>query len=42
MTDARWKATYDYMVGAGLLKPETDWHKAFTTAFVKDIDVKLD
>lgn len=42
MTDERWKATYDYMVGAGLLKPETDWRKAFTTEFVKDLDVKLD
>ena len=42
MTEARWKATADYMVGAGLLKPDTDWHKAFTTDFVKDLDVKLD
>lgn len=30
MTEARWKASYDYLVSAGLLKPETDWHKAFS------------
>ena len=42
MTEARWKATADYMVANGLLKPETDWHKAFTTAFVADLDAKLD
>lgn len=41
MTEARWKANYDYMVGAGLLKKDTDWHRAFTTAFVKDLAVKL-
>ena len=42
MTEARWKATADYMVSNGLLKPETDWRKAFTTAFVSDLDAKLD
>jgi NitT/TauT family transport system substrate-binding protein len=41
MTEARWKASYDYLVGAGLLGKDTDWHKAFTTEFVKDLDVKL-
>ncbi|SNS83258.1 NitT/TauT family transport system substrate-binding protein [Noviherbaspirillum humi] len=39
MTEARWKKTYDFMVAQGLLKPETDWHKAFTTQFVKDLKV---
>ena len=42
MTEARWKATFDYMVGAGLIKPDTDWQKAFTTDLVKDLTVKLD
>jgi NitT/TauT family transport system substrate-binding protein len=37
MTEARWKATYDYMVGAGLLKPEVDWKAAFTDRFVKSL-----
>jgi NitT/TauT family transport system substrate-binding protein len=37
MTQARWKATYDYMVGAGLLKPEVDWKAAFTDRFVKNL-----
>ena len=41
MTEARWKATDDYMVSNGLLKPDTDWHKAFTTEFVGDLDAKL-
>ncbi len=42
MTESRWKATFDYMVSVGLLKPETDWHKAFTTDLVKDLAVTLD
>ena len=41
MTEARWQATDDYMVKAGLLKPDTDWHKAFTLDDVKDLDAKL-
>jgi NitT/TauT family transport system substrate-binding protein len=39
MTEARWKATYDFMVGAGLLPPETDWKKGFTTQFIKDLKI---
>lgn len=39
MTPERWKASYDYMVSAGMLKPETDWQKAFTTDFVKNLRV---
>lgn len=39
MTEARWKQTYDFMVKAGLLKAETDWRKAFTTQFVKDLKI---
>jgi NitT/TauT family transport system substrate-binding protein len=39
MTEARWKKTYEFMVAAELLKPDTDWHKAFTTQFVKDLKV---
>jgi NitT/TauT family transport system substrate-binding protein len=37
MTPARWKATYDYMVAAGLLKPEVDWKAAFTDQYVKSL-----
>jgi NitT/TauT family transport system substrate-binding protein len=37
MTEARWKATYDYMVAAGLLKPEVDWKAGFTDRFVKSL-----
>lgn len=39
MTDERWKKTAEFMVAAGLLKPETDWRKAYTTQFVKDLKV---
>ncbi len=35
MTDARWKATRDFMVNAGLLKAQTNWKTAYTTQFVK-------
>lgn len=41
MTEARWKATYDYMVSSGLLKPETDWKQAFTLDFVKDMKLTM-
>lgn len=33
MTDARWKATRDFMVNAGLLNPKTNWKSAYTTQF---------
>lgn len=39
MSDERWKKTYDFMVSTGLLKAETDWRKAYTTQFVKDMKV---
>jgi NitT/TauT family transport system substrate-binding protein len=41
MTEARWKATYDYMVSSGLLKPEVDWKAAFTDRFVKDLKISM-
>lgn len=39
MTDARWKQTFDFMVGAGLLKADVDYRKAYTLEFVKKIKV---
>lgn len=39
MTDERWKKTYETMVATGLLKADTDWRKAYTTQFVKDMRV---
>ncbi|MCH4874852.1 MULTISPECIES: ABC transporter substrate-binding protein [Pseudomonas] len=39
MTDARWQATRDFMVEAGLLKADVDWRKAYDTRFVKDLNV---
>jgi NitT/TauT family transport system substrate-binding protein len=39
MTDQRWKATYDMMVKEELLPKDTDWTKAYTTQFVKDLKI---
>ncbi|MCI1192420.1 ABC transporter substrate-binding protein [Calidifontimicrobium sp. SYSU G02091] len=39
MTDERWEKTAKFMVEWGLLKPDTDWRKAYTTRFVKDLQV---
>jgi NitT/TauT family transport system substrate-binding protein len=41
MTDVRWKATYDFLVKADLLKASTDWKSAFTTDFVKDLHIMM-
>ncbi len=41
MTEARWQATYDFLVKAGLLKPSIDWKSAFTTEFVKDLHIMM-
>ena len=42
MKEERWKASYDYMVSAGLLKAGTNWKEAFTTDYVKGLKIKLD
>jgi NitT/TauT family transport system substrate-binding protein len=39
MTDARWKQTWDFMSGAGLAKPGTDWKKAYTLELVDAVRV---
>ena len=39
MTDERWKKTAEFMAEWGLLKPGTDWRKAYTLQFVKDVRV---
>ncbi len=39
MTDERWKKTAEFMIAAGLLKPDTEWRKGYTTQFVKDVKV---
>jgi len=39
ITEARWKATYDLMVSSDLLPKDTDWHKGFTTQYVKDLKI---
>ena len=39
MTDARWKATYDFMVNSKLLKPDVDVKKAYTLEFVSGLKI---
>ena len=39
MTDSRWKQTFDFMAKAGLVKPDMDYHQAYTLEFVKQIKV---
>jgi len=39
MTEQRWKASYDLMVTSGLLPKDTDWKKAFTSDYVKDLKI---
>lgn len=39
MTDARWKQTFDFMVGSGMVAASLDYRKAYTLRFIKDIHV---
>ena len=39
ITEARWKATYDYGAGRPAVQADTDWKKGFTTQFVKDLKI---
>lgn len=41
ITDARWKATYDFMVGAGLLDKSVDYKKAYTTKFIEGMKIMM-
>jgi NitT/TauT family transport system substrate-binding protein len=41
MTAARWQKTYEFLVGAKLLKPETDWKQVFTTDYIKDLKITM-
>lgn len=41
MTDARWRATYDFLVKANLLPASTHWQSAFTTEFVKNLHIMM-
>jgi NitT/TauT family transport system substrate-binding protein len=39
MTDTRWKKTRDFMVGTNMLKAATPWQSAYTTRFVKGLNI---
>jgi NitT/TauT family transport system substrate-binding protein len=39
MADARWKQTFDFMVSAGLVKPDVDYRKAYTLELLKGVRV---
>jgi NitT/TauT family transport system substrate-binding protein len=40
ITDARFKATYDFLIREGLLKPEVDYHDAFDESLIKDLHIQ--
>ena len=40
MNDARWKAASDQLKSIGLVEPDTDYTKAFTTEFINSDDIK--
>jgi NitT/TauT family transport system substrate-binding protein len=39
MTEDRWKKTRDFMVGTKMLKADTPWKTAFTTQYVKGLNI---
>jgi NitT/TauT family transport system substrate-binding protein len=39
MTDARWRQTFDFMVGAGMLRADVDRKRAYTLQFVDAVKV---
>jgi NitT/TauT family transport system substrate-binding protein len=39
MTEARWKKTRDFMVGTHMLGAEVPWKNAFTTEFVRGLNI---
>jgi NitT/TauT family transport system substrate-binding protein len=39
MTDARWKLTFDFMAQARLVKPDLDYHRAYSLDFVKQVRI---
>jgi len=39
MTHARWKQTFDFMAGAGLVTPELDYRQAYTLEFLASVKV---
>jgi NitT/TauT family transport system substrate-binding protein len=41
MTEERWHRTYEFLVKANLLKSSTDWKKAFTLDYVKDLHIMM-
>jgi len=41
MTDARWKATYDFMVAGGLLDKSVDYKKAYTTRLFDGMKIMM-
>jgi NitT/TauT family transport system substrate-binding protein len=41
MTEDRWQKLAEFMVQAGMIKPDTDWRQAYTNEFVKDLHITL-
>jgi NitT/TauT family transport system substrate-binding protein len=41
MTEQRWGQLAEFMTSVQLIKPETDWRSAYTTEFVKGLNITL-
>ncbi|HSD53941.1 MAG TPA: ABC transporter substrate-binding protein [Burkholderiales bacterium] len=39
MTDVRWKRTFDFMVQAGMVKPDLDYKRAYTLDVIREVKV---
>jgi NitT/TauT family transport system substrate-binding protein len=39
MTDARWQRTFEFMVQAGMVKPDLDYKRAYTLEVVREVKV---
>lgn len=39
MSDERWKQTFDFMVQAGLIRPDVEYRKAYTLQFAQQVKV---
>jgi NitT/TauT family transport system substrate-binding protein len=41
MTEERWQKTRDFLVQSTLLKADTDWKRAFTTDYIRDLKITM-
>jgi NitT/TauT family transport system substrate-binding protein len=39
MTDVRWQRTFEFMVQAGMVKPDLDYKRAYTLDVIREVKV---